>query len=120
DHVNRKPNYLSVMNYSFEVLGTLNPNGRQRYIDYSRVKLDTLNETNLDEFKGINDPGETLWYPWTRNDIPPGSNQCTANRDSFYRRFFASLDWNCDGTVNTSPVAADINGDGRCVQAIMP
>ena len=28
DGVNFKPNYLSIMNYSFEILGTLRANGR--------------------------------------------------------------------------------------------
>jgi uncharacterized delta-60 repeat protein len=122
DEVNRKPNYLSVMNYCFEILGTLNPNGRQRYIDYSRRKLDPLDETNLDEFKGINDPDghETLWFPWTRSDIPIGSNNCTQHLDSYYRLFYSGLDWNCSGSLENPSVTADINGDGKCVQANTP
>ena len=58
DHINTKPNYLSIMNYAFQV-GLLNANG-QRSFDYSRRRSPTLNETDLDENVGINDPAKAL------------------------------------------------------------
>ncbi|MFN8602299.1 MAG: hypothetical protein U0842_17685 [Candidatus Binatia bacterium] len=57
-----KPNYLSVMNYSFQTEGLLERNG-QRGFDYSRTKLELLNEGDLDDNVGIDDPAMhfTLW-----------------------------------------------------------
>ena len=49
DDGNYKPNYLSVMNYSFQ-LRNLIPG---RKLDYSRWKLASLNETALLETRGI-------------------------------------------------------------------
>gem|GEM_PF-4720336 len=118
DDVNDKPNYISIMNYRFDLIGTLHPNGRQRYIDYSRAALDPLQENNLlNENIGINDPAMhlTTWNPRTRPDTPPGSNKCLQNPNSYYRLFYPSnaLDWDCDGIQSVGPVTADINGDGE-------
>jgi hypothetical protein len=119
DDINTKPNYMSVMNYAFQV-GLLNANGRQRSFDYSRAKLLDLNETNLNEIIGISDPAGhlTLWSPRTRANSPIGSNKCQSN-GYYFRLFFPSsaLDWDCNGVKNTLPVTTglDINGDGVCV-----
>jgi len=119
DDINTKPNYLSVMNYAFQV-GLFNANGRQRSFDYSRAKLPDLNELNLNENVGIGDPSGhlTLWSVRTRLNAPIGSNKCTSNAN-FYKLFVPSsaLDWDCDGVRSTLPVTTglDINGDGICV-----
>jgi len=121
DAVPFKPNYLSVMNYSFQFSGVLSANGTQRMIDYSRAKLDTLDEFNLDENVGITDPDGhlTVWNVGTRPDVPPGSNQCLQNPGFYNRLFYPSqaLDWGCDGVKNIAPIATplDINRDGICV-----
>ena len=116
EYTHNKPNYLSIMNYSFQMEGLINANGKRSF-DYSRRKLDDLDENNnVNENVGINDPEGhgTLWKT-TRPDNPPGSNKClgAANVNIYYRRFFPpALDWNCDGLQTAAPVAADINGDG--------
>ena len=121
DGVNFKPNYLSVMNYSFQFSGVLSPNGQQRLIDYSRAKLDTLDEFTLNENVGINDADGhlTTWNVGTRPDVPLGSNQCLQHPDSYNRLFFPgpAVDWSCDGTKDAAPIATplDINRDGICV-----
>src|SRR6185436_17689681 len=126
EDTNRKPNYLSIMNYSFETIGTLRSNGRQRSIDYSRHELDPLNEMDLDESVGINDPAGhlTTWNRYTRTDSPAGFNKCITNENAYYRLFYPSkaLDWNCDGIRNLTRIVpdpvrggTDINGDGKCV-----
>jgi hypothetical protein len=121
DRINFKPNYLSVMNYSFQFSGLLSANGTQRMIDYSRRQLDTLDEFNLDENVGINDPDGhlTVWNLGTRADVPAGSNQCLPN-PNFYNALFhpdPALDWSCDGAKDAAPIATplDINRDGICV-----
>ena len=119
DHINDKPNYLSIMNYAFQVIGLLKPDGVQRSFDYSRRKLLTLNETALVEALGISDPAmfRTFWSPRTRPDNPAGSNQCLARPNDYFARFVPSpaLDWSCDGGQNAGLVIADVNGDGICV-----
>jgi hypothetical protein len=63
DDENFKPNYLSVMNYmfifEFRHVAT-------RPLDYSRIKLDTINEIKIDEIKGVGvsviPTYETQWF----------------------------------------------------------
>ena len=50
---NYKPNYLSVMNYFFQVSGIPQSGGRPPLFSYSRYKLPTLDEHQLDERRGI-------------------------------------------------------------------
>ena len=118
DDVNNKPNYLSIMNYSFQDVGVFQSNGLQRSFDYSRSLLSPLDERSLDEFVGINDPAMhlTFWSRRTRPDVPEGSNQCFPHPSSYFKLFFPTdgLDWNCDGLETAIPVAADINADGVC------
>lgn len=107
-----KPNYLSVMNYLFwvckpaegieEAIGvptsptdpSLLPGG----CDYSRMKLDTLDETNLDECAGI---GGGLGFG-TQN----------WNKDSQFQGLSCQPPYD-----NSTNVHADINNDGICVEA---
>jgi uncharacterized delta-60 repeat protein len=114
DDVNYKPNYVSIMNYWFQMDGLFRPylTRTRRNYDYSRVALPfrnppnpVLDEANLDETIGISDPAKhfTLWNP------------CSS-----YRLFFptSALDWSCDGVKDTVPVLADINRDGQITQLI--
>ena len=124
DDINNKPNYLSIMNYAFQMQGLLKANGRRGF-DYSRAALDTLDEFALDENVGINDPALhfTLFSRFSRANNPPGSNRCL-DRDRYYSLFFPSraLDWDCDGVRAAAPYPSpgpnpDINDDGTCVTA---
>lgn len=63
DHFpNNKPNYLSVMNYSFQMSGAIKGNGRGEY-NYSTRSLGALDENLLNEGIGISDPDNhrTAW-----------------------------------------------------------
>ena len=102
---NYKPNYLSVMNYTFQ-LGGLRINGASAF-DYSRFELPQLNETSLDENvglnggSGINNHG-TSWFC--------GSSQQWTNNAN------GAINWNCNKTFIffddiESSVATDINKD---------
>lgn len=106
DEVNKKPNYLSVMNYTFQTVGLLfasKPVSQTRSLDYSRRKLPTLNETMLSEATGISDPDkhDTFW-----------SGACATNVNYYRKLAYPALDWNCDGTLTPGTVAADINSSG--------
>lgn len=65
DDVNLKPNYLSIMNYLFQVTGLVGTNA----VNYSDYVLPALDENNLNEEKGIDPQGVTAgtgigtkWY----------------------------------------------------------
>lgn len=51
DDVNFKPNYISIMNYSFQLAG-LPTEANKHIIDYSTLNLGTLNEHSLNENSG--------------------------------------------------------------------
>jgi hypothetical protein len=95
DNTHRKPNYLSVMNYAFQMPG-LRFNGVDGLLDYSSFSLNALNENNLNEYVGL-DPNPTNY----------GTRICSrvVNNAS------GSVDWSGDGRIR-SGVAADVNCDG--------
>lgn len=105
DEVNRKPNYLSIMNYAFQggipqmpVGGVAQP---PRF-DYSRQILPSLDETNLDEAMGIQGPIDLM----TSYTCPTGRTETVPA--------FGSIDWNCDPATATSSTL-DINDDRWCI-----
>lgn len=104
DWLNFKPNYLSVMNYAFQVSGIppTDPDmggpltGR---IDYSLSSLPTLVENSLNEPAGIADGADNTTF------VCPGGASAAGNG-------MGPIDWNCDGDMGADPMAAtDINGD---------
>jgi hypothetical protein len=99
DHSNWKPNYLSVMNYSFQTSGVWR-DGAAHY-DYSRLLLPSLNENSLNEAIGLG--------PLTNQDAYATKWFCP---DHSQKYVYATswLDWNCDNSKETS-VKADINWD---------
>lgn len=62
DGRNCKPNYLSVMNYFFQVQGLFNVNTGNQFVDFSRSVLPTLDESALTEATGIG--GSLLQTAW--------------------------------------------------------
>ncbi len=100
EHVNYKPNYISVMNYRFS-LGGLIKSDNSAEVDYSRSSLNMLNETNLDESVGIGDPNHrTAWFGPAPGCIVQKSNA-------------TAIDWNVNGNPAETGVSADINGDSQ-------
>jgi len=120
DDTNYKPNYLSVMNYSFQMDGIptndpiANPFVFGR-VDYARRALAPLDELNLQELPGLGAGNDNtlIFCPDTFPAIQPGSG---------------FIDWNCNGRRDCSinpvtrvpvctPIASDVNLDGICVSA---
>lgn len=110
DSVNRKPNYLSAMNYAFQMPGIppTDPDGAgplQGRVDYSGAALANLNETGgLNEPAGIGDG--------TDNTVYRCLNFTSANGTGT-----GGIDWDCDVPANATDVGVtnDINGDRICV-----
>ena len=107
DGRNCKPNYLSVMNYWFQVTGIFDNNTGTQAIDYSRSVLATLNEASLSEAAGIsNGTLVTAWCDPTRTQRGGPGN--------------VWLDWNWNQTASPDPgsisvdIAAETADRGNC------
>lgn len=101
DSYNYKPNYLSIMNYAYQ-LGGVMKGGAFGNMDYARTEVSDLDETRLVEATGISGPKLLSRYG-TQWVCPDGSVPTDANvRDG--------IDWNCDGDLDDT-VAQNINGD---------
>jgi hypothetical protein len=91
DDVNCKPNYLSIMSYLYQMQGMY---VTSRPIDYSRSAF-SLDEAALDETAGV--PAAAGWTvafgPGSVHTAPAGG----------------PIDWNGNGVIDTTPVAADVN-----------
>jgi hypothetical protein len=100
DDVDRKPNYLSVMNYHFQLQGLVCA-GSEPCFDFSRVALPDLDENSLLEADGIgsDDPG-------LGTKMGKGVTARVINDAS------GAIDWDNDGTTDTVAYALDLNGDG--------
>lgn len=95
---NYKPNYLSVMNYAFQVSGirTVGPISTLRF-DFSRAQLPTLNENALNEGIGIQDGADMTRFFCSDFSIGSGAGA-------------GAINWNCAGGF-TANVVANPNGD---------
>jgi hypothetical protein len=100
---NRKPNYLSIMNYSFQMtgIGPDDPDAAgplEARVDYSPEDLPDLVENNLDEIDGVGDGTDDTRYfcpDFSRTDGPAMGN----------------IDWNCNNGDTDVGVSSSINGD---------
>lgn len=65
EDINCKPNYLSVMNYTYALTGLFTANGSTNFLDFSREELTPdggLDENNLVEPDGVDGPAlQTMW-----------------------------------------------------------
>jgi hypothetical protein len=102
DDQNFEPNYLSIMNYSFQMRG-LRIDGVDANFDYSTAALPALNENNLDETTGIFNftPVQTF-----------GTRYYCGGAETILNDANAPIDWNCDGDATDTGVVQNINNDG--------
>jgi hypothetical protein len=107
--INNKPNYLSVMNYSFQTRGIppTDPDGPAgpltARVDYSRADLADLDENNLNEPIGIGNGTDSTVYM-----CPPGA-PLPPQRLGVGT---GPINWDCDGNSTDTGIAVNINGDG--------
>lgn len=101
DNLNHKPNYLSIMNYSFSFWG-LTRNGVINQVDYSRWALPTLDEESLTEASGIGLPTADTYQTdyWCRGT----TNSVSVNGGN-------PIDWNCDADTADNDIEVNINND---------
>lgn len=107
DSLNNKPNYFSVMSYRFQFPG-LTIDGVDHHYDYARWQLETLQESALDEVRGLelaNGGSDAFLHSYTiYYNLTPNTSTSKPFAD-------ANIDWNGDGNVG-GIVSVDVNGDG--------
>jgi len=99
DDTNYKPNYLSIMNYMFQ----FNYDFPNRPMDFSRVKLTTLDESALNEVDGV---GVDYISAGSGGWLFTGHRDPTRNKSVI--SLLRPIDWDCDKHYNTS-VRANVN-----------
>lgn len=103
-----KPNYLSVMNYLFQLDGLMILGSTGHY-DYSRFGADTighLDENALSEPAGFGTTGPAMSTYGSAYACGTSGSVVLDNLTA------VPVDWNCDTVVDSSPVAHDVNNDG--------
>lgn len=117
DHEHYKPNFLSIMSYSFQ-MDWLRFKGEDRKLDYSKFDIEDLDENHLNERRGLDLVGRDrpIRYYGTRWFDPSGIRRITNKAKS-------RVDWDWDGDPTETDVAVDINGrnglsilTGHCVE----
>ena len=102
-----KPNYLSVMNYAFQLTGLFRADLSTR-LDYSRFALPALDENALDEAHGF---GQSAGSE-PANNITLGF--CPSGTQTNWALLDGQLDFDCDGNFpEPGVVSSDVNRDGR-------
>jgi beta-lactam-binding protein with PASTA domain len=113
DNTNWKPNYLSVMNYSFQFEGLIQ-DGINGLFDYSKFpSIPPLNEYALNETVGLNGGPDLANYGTAY--YCPGADPVVVPGVSIGRRDIGNangpIDWNCDSSIETN-VPSDIAATG--------
>lgn len=103
DHKNYKPNYLSVMNYSFQTRG-LRISGTDGNFDYSSFLLPSLDEAHLNEANGISSGIVEANNYGTRYYDLTGSARLANDING-------NIDWSGEGVSDTD-IGVDINKSG--------
>jgi hypothetical protein len=98
---NYKPNYLSVMNYFFQVSGIKRTGVPSPRFDFSRSQLLTLNENALNEATGIQGGPDRTSFFCPQNFVMRTNAGANAG----------VIDWNCSNAVNANAVTNNINAD---------
>jgi hypothetical protein len=110
EETNYKPDYLSVMNYSFQ-LGGLSVGGGTSF-DYSRLgptQIGPLDESALKEGDGFGPAAIGLSY--TSLFFCPGAD--TAGDPDQPADVQKPVDWNCNKNIDSGSLALDVNGDRK-------
>jgi len=103
DDLVRKPNYLSVMNYAFQLTGLMRSN-LTFFLDYSRFTI-PLDERALNESSGFGITSGPAALLNTTGKCPTGPQNVWAVSAGF-------TDFDCD-SANGGVVSSDVTGDGN-------
>ncbi|MFZ5442049.1 MAG: hypothetical protein ACOZQL_18730 [Myxococcota bacterium] len=104
EDLNRKPNYLSIMSYTYQ-LGGLRVNGTSGVVDYSRLRVASVSEAAVNEASAFG-----ALAPTTEADL--ANYQVMINGAWRSGTASANLDFNGNGAIAAASYAYDLNGDG--------
>lgn len=110
EDTNYKPDYLSIMNYSFQLTGLTVGNGHK--MDYSRLgptQIGPLDESSLSDGNGFGQAA--IGLPYKSLIFCPGAD--TSGDPSQPVEVGGPVDWNCNKQIDSGTVASDVNGDGK-------
>lgn len=113
DASNLKPNYFSVMNYYYQVIG-LTVDGEAGVLDYSRLHIDVVDESDLNErlaFAPVPGSSTTEAELSRYGVLVVGGGFLEGNASE-------SLDFDRDNIIEDS-TAVDLDGDGRA-SSVLP
>lgn len=104
DNINYKPNYLSIMNYSYGHKGGLYVDGAYQKLDYSQFSEPFLDENSLNESDGV-----------AKNASIPSNYKIRyfCGKDDVGGRLSvpSPIDWNCNEHTDSTNIPANINKD---------
>ena len=103
-NTNRKINYISIMSYNYQ-LGGLRIDGVNGEVDYSRLRIASVSESNLNEVTAMAPVASTTEADLARYGVRDRWGWLTGNAS-------ANLDFNRNGSIQSS-VAKDLDGDGN-------
>lgn len=106
DNINYKPNYLSVMNYSYQFNGVPRVSGGN-YFGFSNRQGLTLDENAIIESRGLGPAAAGYTYTNSRFSL----SRAAAHKN---------LDFNKNGVIDADPIKVDINNDGQYTQLTAP
>lgn len=107
ENTHYKPNFLSVMNYLFQLKG-LRYNSKDGTINYSFKTLPDLDENELDKTVGLNGGADIQDYG-TRYYYKDGNK----NYQTVVNKANGPIDWDMNGTYTETDTVADLNKDGK-------
>jgi hypothetical protein len=110
---NRKPNYLSVMNYNYQLRG-LEVSGVNGVLDYSRLEIGSVTELRLSEINGFTpilptteaDLGQYGVYIWSGSAMNRWAGWIDTTDGAS-----ANLDFNHNNNIQTSLVSQSLDED---------
>lgn len=102
--MNYKANYLSLMSYSYQLRG-LTVDGTNGVLDYSRVRLASINESSVSEVNAFSPIAPTTESDLSHYGVRIGTVLRTGNAS-------ANLDFNGSGAIQAGTIVQDLNNDG--------
>jgi hypothetical protein len=106
ENENFKPNYLSIMSYNYQVVG-LTIDGVGGQVDYSRLRIGSVNEGSLNEITAFAPLAPTTEADLNRYRVRKCDLLMTGTAS-------ANLDFNSNGVIS-SPVATSLNCDADAI-----
>jgi hypothetical protein len=125
EDTNWKPNYLSVMNYLYQLWGlpTFGPQeGDRYYFEYSGEtglcgSLPPAVQSPGDLLNNFDSDPASFAFDYSNGQTPPLDQAALDERKGLGHPDGGPVDWNFDGTISTQPVSANIDSldqSGTC------